>query len=66
MLVLSRMIEEIVVISIPGREDRIRIRVNDILRCEKVKLGFDAAPDIKIWREEVQAEIDREKGASQP
>lgn len=51
MLVLSRQREEVVRIG-----DDIRVRVVDI-RGDKVRLGFEAPPEIKIHREEVYLKI---------
>lgn len=55
MLVLSRKKEEGVMIG-----DNVRVRIVEI-RGDKVRLGFDAPDDVTIHRDEVWAEIQREK-----
>ena len=54
MLVLSRKKSETVVI-----DDRIRVMVVEI-RGDKVRLGFSAPNDVKIHREEIWLEVQKE------
>ena len=55
MLVLSRKNDEAVIIN-----DNIRVVVVDI-RGDNVKLGFEAPGEIKVHREEVWFEIQKER-----
>ncbi len=51
MLVITRQLDQVVVITLPdGRE--MRVTVTDI-KGGKIRLGFDAATDVLIDREEV-------------
>lgn len=59
MLVLSRQQEEVVLIG-----DNVRVKVVDI-RGDKVRLGFEAPPEIKIHREEVYLKIKAQERAEQ-
>lgn len=65
MLVLSRTVDETIVLTLPdGR--RIEILVVDIRRnfvINKVRLGIEAPLDVTIHRGEVQDAIDRETSA---
>lgn len=57
MLVLSRKIQESVVVGGSDRFQRIlKVKVLDI-RGEKVKLGFDVDPDVPVHRLEVWERI---------
>lgn len=58
MLVLSRKIHEGIIVTMADGS-RITVRVIDIQRG-KVRLGFSAAPEITINREEVEERIERE------
>lgn len=58
MLVLSRFIQERVVITTPSGE-RINVQVVSV-NGDKVRLGFDADVAIRIDREEVHERIQRE------
>lgn len=61
MLVLSRHVNERVVIVLPdGR--RIYVTPLDIRSGFKIRLGFDAPKDIIVDREEVRREIDEREG----
>lgn len=59
MLVLQRMPDQSVVITVPpsDREQRVVCTVARV-RGNAVRLGFTAHPDVYIHREEIQAEID--------
>ncbi len=57
MLVLSRKVDEVIVIQLPGG-GLIRVVVTGI-RGEKVRLGIDAPADIPVHRAEVYALISR-------
>lgn len=59
MLVLSRKRGEVLVI-----DGSIYITVLDI-RGDKVRVGIEAPANIPVHRDEVQAEIDKEKGNKQ-
>lgn len=64
MLVLSRHVNERVFLTLPdGRQI-----VVTLVRTgwEKVRIGFDAPPDVTIHREEVQADIDHREASSRP
>jgi len=61
MLCLSRRKSEAIIITV-GNE-RIRVLVTE-LRGDKVRLGCEANPAVRINREEVQNEIDRENRAA--
>lgn len=57
MLVLSRKIDEDVIVRIPGIPNPLVIRVLDIRGSKKVRLGFTApSPDTVIDRKEVDDE----------
>lgn len=58
MLVLSRMKDEEIVITAPDGS-RISIKVVEILQ-NKIRIGIDAATNIKVHRKEVQDKIDAE------
>lgn len=58
MLVLSRRVSETIVIG-----DDIRVTVV-ALGNGKVRLGFEAPPDIEIWRSELVPAVRREPAAS--
>ncbi len=47
MLVLSRHVNESILI-LPN----VRIRLIDI-NCNRARIGFEAPPDVEIWREEL-------------
>lgn len=51
MLVLSRKAMESIIISVG--DVRIVVRVNEI-RCDRARLAFDAPPDVRIFREEIE------------
>ena len=55
MLVLSRMVDEVIVIG-----DGIRVTVVDI-RGDKVRLGIEAPRDVTVHREEVYNAIQAER-----
>lgn len=57
MLVLSRKIDEVLIIK--DGDTEIRVMVVDI-RGDKVRLGVDAPPHVTIHRIEVQKRIDSE------
>jgi carbon storage regulator len=58
MLVLSREVDQVIVIVTPeGR--RIQMRVVE-LRGDKVRLGWDADREVSIHRGEVQRRIEKE------
>lgn len=58
MLVLKRKVDEAVIVTTPDGS-RIRVLVVDFDGAS-VKLGFEAARDITIHREEVQEIVDRD------
>ena len=63
MLVLSRLVHEKIIITVPGCK-RIEITVCSIWP-KGVKLGINAPLEFQVHREEVQQEIDREALANQ-
>lgn len=65
MLVLSRETNETIILTIPGRENRVTIRVVEIRHGDKVKIGIDADRDITCHRGEIQRLVDAENGASE-
>ena len=60
MLVLSRLVNQEVVIVVPpsDEEKRISVRLCEIRDGEKARLGFTADADVEINRWEIQEEID--------
>jgi carbon storage regulator len=58
MLVLTRLMEESIIIVCPN-EDRILIK-NVEIRGDKVRLGFEAPKDYKIYREEIIDKVDKQ------
>ena len=56
MLVLSRQRDEVVMIG-----NNVKVKIVDI-RGNKVRLGFEAPPEVKIHREEVFNAIKKENG----
>jgi len=66
MLVLSRKIQESVVVGGSDRFQRIlKVKVLEI-RGEKVKLGFDVDPDVPVHRQEVWERINGPRPVGQP
>lgn len=61
MLVLSRRVDEEIVIN-PGTPDEVVVTVTEI-RGEVVRIGFSARSEVVINRREVQAKIERKRGA---
>lgn len=60
-LVLTRNVDERVVVTLPdGR--RMYVTLVAIRTGERAKLGFNAPSDVQIQREEIQDQIDRERG----
>mgnify|MGYP001122678512 CR=1 FL=1 len=57
MLVLSRHRQEWITIELPDGSN-IRLMVVEIYG-DKVRLGFEAASEVKIWREELIGKEDR-------
>lgn len=57
MLVLSRNANEAVVVNGGAKCGGLTVRVVEV-RDGKVRLGFEAARDVRIHREEVQDDID--------
>ena len=51
MLALTRKLDEVVELVIPGRTQRIKLTILDIGRS-RVKIGIDAAREIEIIRSE--------------
>jgi carbon storage regulator CsrA len=58
MLILTRLVNEGVTITVDGR--KIHVVVTEILP-HKVRLGFTADPDVTIHRDEVEERISREQ-----
>jgi len=58
MLVLTRRVDETVIIDVPASETptQIRVKVTDI-RGDKVRVGFEAPHSIAINREEVYEQL---------
>jgi carbon storage regulator len=66
MLVLSRKIQESVMVAgASGLEQLIKVTVLDI-RGGRVRLGFDASADVPVHRAEVWERIRAENRTSQP
>lgn len=57
MLLLSRRVNEVIVIKLPDGRD-VKVRVNK-LRGNIVQLGITAARDINVFREELLWEVPR-------
>lgn len=60
MLVLSRKIDESIIIS-----DNIEIKIIDIIG-ERVKIGIEAPKDVTIFREEISQKIKKNKMSPRP
>jgi carbon storage regulator len=60
MLVLSRKIDESIIIS-----DNIEIKIIDIIG-ERVKIGIEAPKNVTIFREEISQKIKKNKMSSRP
>lgn len=52
MLVITRRMHEKIMITIPGRTEPIVVTLCG-QRENKVRIGIDAPPDIRVWREEI-------------
>jgi len=59
MLVLARELEETVVLTVG--ESRIVVKVVRVTNEGRVRLGFEAGPEVTIHRGEIQERIDAEK-----
>jgi carbon storage regulator len=59
MLVLSRMLDERVIITTPSGETII-VTLLEVRGGNKARLGFTAAKEVKVHREEVQKAIAKE------
>lgn len=57
MLVLSRRVGESVIIN-----GNIKVMVVKVKGSEEVRIGIEAPKDVTVHREEIQREIEREKG----
>ena len=57
MLVLSRKLNEIIVLKVPGLAELLQVQVVEI-RGDKVRLGITAPQEVAIHRLEVQEHID--------
>ena len=60
MLVLSRLLNEKVIVGLPGNET-MQVEVLEI-RGDKVRLGFTAPKRIRIYREEIWDAIEKGEG----
>lgn len=61
MLLLSRNRGQSVIITLPGGQE-IKVTVTEITRSWTT-IGFEAAGDIQIWREEINDKIKEEANA---
>lgn len=64
MLVLSRHIDSSVVIRVPGQSP-IRVTVLNLLGNSRAKLGFEAAPEVAIYREEIDERMHSQETKSE-
>lgn len=64
---LTRMVDEAVVIDVPPSEGWTRVVVVHCgHRNRGVSLGFDAPREVEIYRSEVRARIEAERGEADP
>ncbi len=61
MLCLQRFVKEQVIIIVPpsDSEQRVEVKLCQVMGPQKARLGFTAPPLVTIHREEIQLEIDR-------
>jgi carbon storage regulator CsrA len=61
-LVLTRKVNQGITIAVGTK--RIRMMITGLVGASdqtQVRLGFEADDDVRIWRDEIQAEIDAER-----